>query len=821
MAWTAGSVAATAAPQDTLAAHAAATAGDGIPHGVLAFRIEDGDGRALPARLTFRRENDPEPMLFPGTQAAPDRLAVRRNTIYTVTGTGAVTVPPGAYSVEVGRGLEWSFVRRPVTIAAGATTDLAVTLVHEVDTEGWISGDFHLHTLTHSGHGDAGLTERVITLAGEGVEFGVATDHNHIADYGPVVRALGLGGVVSTVPGNEVSVPIGHFNAFPLDPARPPVDRKIRDGRTLFAVLRAEPNPAGIVPVIQVNHPRWDGIDYFRQAALDPVSGGTDAPHWSPEFDTVEVLNENEGWGYEDSETAGGDVFVGGSRHSALRDWMNLLNRGARCAAVGNSDSHTVSYELAGFPRNFVRSPTDDPAAIDVKDVAAALRRGEALASCGPFATVTAGGQPMGSLVPAEGGRVRLHVRVQAASWIDCDRVRVILGGDEVACVPVPAARTPLRLETDIDVDVPRDSWIVLLVEGDEPVEVFPRKQQRPVRPLAILNPIRVDADGDGAWTAPFDQALAAVRAAGGAETGGPPSAPALRPSERALRALAAAETRAPGAVALAGAALRDTDRGVRLAGARAAARLGDPAAAAAVEALATDAEGDPYLRACLIEARGTWDPAGARSRSLAFLESAGKDRFKRYDEQIGRFLPGSFAREWMVLASFARKGPHTLEHTAFGPEKDPDVARAYPGRDGHEITWQEVDAARTGIVDLAAVVTRGIEDPNAAAARLLNAVAFAQSWVFAPKDLEVPFALGSDDGCRLQVNDAVVLTDLRSQAVDPWTHHGRLGLRQGWNRVLVKVENHGGGFGLAFRVLDDAVRFARTPAAADAPGLR
>ena len=42
--------------------------------------------------------------------------------------------------------------------------------------------------------------------------------------------------------------------------------------------------------------------------------------------------------------------------------------------------------------------------------------------------------------------------------------------------------------------------------------------------------------------------------------------------------------------------------------------------------------------------------------------------------------------------------------------------------------------------------------------------------------------------------------------------HFGRAQLAAGWNRVLVKVENGAGGFGLYFRVLDDRVRAATDP---------
>ena len=65
------------------------------------------------------------------------------------------------------------------------------------------------------------IEERIVTLAGEGVELAISTDHNHHTDYSPTVTELHVGERITTVTGNEVSTPIGHMNAFPLDPEDP------------------------------------------------------------------------------------------------------------------------------------------------------------------------------------------------------------------------------------------------------------------------------------------------------------------------------------------------------------------------------------------------------------------------------------------------------------------------------------------------------------------------------------------------------------------------------------------------------------------------
>ena len=72
------------------------------------------------------------------------------------------------------------------------------------DTTGWTSGDFHLHSAP-SPDAPVSLDERVASLACEGVELAVATDHNRISDYKPSVARLGLADRIVAVSGDEIT----------------------------------------------------------------------------------------------------------------------------------------------------------------------------------------------------------------------------------------------------------------------------------------------------------------------------------------------------------------------------------------------------------------------------------------------------------------------------------------------------------------------------------------------------------------------------------------------------------------------------------------
>ncbi len=788
-------------------------AGDG-PAAEFAFEILDPRGEPLPARLSFVPPDGSVPELFTAVDAAPQELAARRNVVYTRSGSGAITVPPGAYRVYASRGLEWSLAQESFELRAGERAHWRAELVHEIDSTGWVSGDFHLHTLTHSGHGDANLLERVLSFLGEGLEFAVATDHNHNTDYGPTVRELAAGGEVATVTGNEVTTSIGHFNAFPLEPSRTPVDASLTDANALFRLIRAESNPWGVVPVIQLNHPRWDGIDYFAQTGLDPITGTSSDPDHAPDFDALEVFNENVGWGYFDP--IADRVDTSGNRHAVLADWFHLLQRGSRPAAVGNSDSHHVQETFSGWPRNFVRSASDDPAAIDPGAIAGAVRAKQLFTTLGPFVEFSVEGVPMGGEALARDGHAELRLRVQAASWIDCDRVKVVVNGEIVSTLAVPDVRTPLRLETSLflclrgrcdehghrDRSSPaaRDAWVVLLVEGDDSLAPIVNDASQRALPLAVANPVWIDGDGDGAWTAPQVRIARELDALAAAPE------PELRAwlEERSAeeRRLALCAARPPLAGRLIARGLADAARDVRLAAARAAGRSPSAALLPGLTALWETSADDPYLAAVLLSALAPALPAEANARLFRYQERFGDAALRRYGDEFLEDLGGQRLTAWLGIGFL---DPENVELAKTGAALDADPDRTWTGRDGRELAWRTLAAREeTGYVDL---VQLGGEGEDAG-----RALAFAQTWLYVPERKTVPCCFGTDDGSRVWLNDSLIYENLDRRRANPLEKVAALDLAPGWNRLLFQVQNASGTFGFYCRVLDTDVRASVRP---------
>jgi hypothetical protein len=138
--------------------------------------VSEADGRAgIPCRITIvDRSGD----LMPIHASAGQALGVRPGVVYTGSGAVRVGLPAGYYTLYASRGFEYSVHTQHFALPPGRTYPMPMRIRREVPTQGMVACDTHVHTFTYSGHGDATLDERMITLAGEGIELPIATDHD-------------------------------------------------------------------------------------------------------------------------------------------------------------------------------------------------------------------------------------------------------------------------------------------------------------------------------------------------------------------------------------------------------------------------------------------------------------------------------------------------------------------------------------------------------------------------------------------------------------------------------------------------------------------
>jgi len=458
-----------------------------VPSGTLSLEAVDELGRPLPCKLTLSGiEGTPNPDFGnDGGLGGAGRFA------WSGAGLLRVELPRGKYQAQVTSGFERDRAVVNVEVEAGKTATRRVALPRAFDTPGWIAADMHLHEVS-SVDADVGRPERIVSVAAEGIELAVATDHYVVTDYGPTVADLlrrgELARPISTVPGSEVSTVgnrFGHFNLFPMQPGTN-VRYENTTPRELFAEMRRVAPGA----IIQVNHPRWPGIGYFHRYELDPKTGRV--PRWleaeyEPAFDALEVFNGLDAW----SERR---------VRSVLGDFMHLIGRGHHYTATGNSDSHKLFFTDPGVPRTVIhygRARHDDQDVYaPLTDVMAALRKGRAFVTSGPYLDVDLAGAGPGDTVHAAQAMLPLTIRVLAAPWVDVSAVEVLMGrdGHRLRSVPVPSSRSPLRFEGSYRVPATQKTFVVVLVKGERPL---PNLYSAGVKPIAFTNPIWIEPHTD------------------------------------------------------------------------------------------------------------------------------------------------------------------------------------------------------------------------------------------------------------------------------------------------------------------------------------
>lgn len=329
----------------------------------VAVRVIDADsGDPLPTRLTL---TDSRGVLQPLLCEPAPQLAIRHGTVYSGTGQAEFSVAPGRYRLYAGRGFEYSLAQLDLRLKKGESRQVELTLRREVDTSGWVACDPHIHSRTHSGHGDATVEERMVTLAAEGIELPIATDHNVHIDYRPFAEATGMSRWFTPVVGNEYTTPSGHFNIFPTTPEVTPPDPRLREWPEIARAIQETPG----VRVAILNHARdlHSGVRPFGPQWHNEVTGAN-RKNWPLPFNAMEIINSS---------------ATQSQLTQLTHDWMTLLNRGERITPIGSSDSHDVARHFVGQGRTYIRVADHHPGRIHVEQAVQQMLAGEVTVSYG------------------------------------------------------------------------------------------------------------------------------------------------------------------------------------------------------------------------------------------------------------------------------------------------------------------------------------------------------------------------------------------------------------------------------------------------------
>ncbi|MEX2382177.1 MAG: hypothetical protein WD490_07330, partial [Opitutales bacterium] len=258
----------------------------------------------------------------------------------------------------------------------------------------------------------------------------------------------------------------------------------------------------GSEKIVQQNHPNL--VDMFFNRELDR-EGAIALRAMLPHLDVIEV------------KPIGGilmpaDLIDGvNTGKNRMHAWLQMTNLGMWLPGVVNTDAHR-NFHGSGGLRNFIFSPEDDPAKVELVNLMDSLRKGRVVMSNGPFMEVIMQARSdgknciPGDTIVASGGKAELRVRVQCPNWLDIDRVQVLVNGRQPKDLNFTRDSHPkwfsdevVKFDRSIPLNLEEDAHIIVVAIGERTtLGPVMGEVQRAINPTAVSNPIFVDVDGEG-----------------------------------------------------------------------------------------------------------------------------------------------------------------------------------------------------------------------------------------------------------------------------------------------------------------------------------
>jgi TolB protein len=425
-------------------------------------------------------------------------------------GRAAVTVPAGGVTVTAWRGPEYAVARQELSLAAGETRALRITLrrLDDLPARGWWGGDLHVH-MNYGGHYRNTPAHLAFQAAAEGLHL-----------------------VENLVVNKEQRIPdIAAFRTTP-DPVSTPFFLLVHGqefhtgfwGHTALLGLRdhyllpdysgqANTGMASLVPtnadVADLGHAQGALFGYVHpfDAPVDPDDAAAPLSYALPvdvalgKVDYVEVM------GYSDHLITSGV-------------WYRLLNCGFRVPAAAGTDAFPNFASIRG-PAGLVRTYVEAGPVLEHRAFLDNLRRGRTFVTNAPLLTFDVEGHGPGDEIKLAAAQA-LRARVSVRSAVPVDHLEIVGNGRVVATVPLAGDRT--RAEASVTLPPEGSGWYVLRAWADRPrlpvLDLYPFASTSPVYVQVGDQPVR--SPSDAAWFARWvDRLIAAAGAHTGWNTAG------------------------------------------------------------------------------------------------------------------------------------------------------------------------------------------------------------------------------------------------------------------------------------------------------------
>ena len=442
-------------------------------------RLLDENGDATPARIHVR---DAEGKYWPPDGHQKNiRIGWREDvggdvlidgkTYAYVASDFTVRVPPGRYTIEGLRGIEYEPVTSEFDVDSSRTppVELRFRRWSHIEEDGWYSGDTHVHFLDVA---SAALEAKAEDL--------------HIVN----ILATKWGELITDVKQfTGGSDPVSDAQTIVY------VNEESRHGflgHTVLLNLKKLIYPLGWGSIEEEGVP--GGIDYppmARQADAAHAQGGFVSWAHFPnpkgevaidialgKVDSVDLMTWGNAFGQDDV------------RPPASQTWYRFLNCGFRIPATGGTDK-MWNNQVVGIPRTYVNIKEG----LSYTGWLDSIRAGKTFVTTGPVIFLTVDGKGLGETISASKGQ-DMSVKAEVRSRIPVEKLEIVQGGEIVAVKENPDASRNLTLETTLNAE--KSSWIAARAYSAEilPYQTSWYVVRDGIPLMAHTSPVYVEVDG-------------------------------------------------------------------------------------------------------------------------------------------------------------------------------------------------------------------------------------------------------------------------------------------------------------------------------------
>ena len=418
---------------------------------------------------------------------------------------GPVELPilPGSYDVFATAGPFSTLAHQRIEVVAGESAS-AILELHSLDLQpsGTLSADLHVHG---SASFDSSIPDidRVSAFLAARVEVIASTDHDVVSNYASAMAELGAWDRMHLIDGLETTGHIlfrlqpdfpfpqvmGHWNFWPVPFDAEGAwrgatwDEKVEPGQ-LFTRMQNFTGWQADTGIVQLNHPLGDlqfGRDLGYASALG-LATNEDLPTAFDGSASSMFLYQPPGADFANSDYDSQEVMNGSENADFLlfrTFWFYLLNQGILRAGTANSDSHGLTDNVLGTPRNLVTTSTS-LLEFDLDVFNTSIKEGRILGTNGPVLQVSTqdaqGAARTPSIIPFEPAEsATLSIDLSAAPWVPVDEVRIVVNGEvvrtlreELAPAGDPLALSPSARISGLQIPLAEllpatgDAWLVV-----------------------------------------------------------------------------------------------------------------------------------------------------------------------------------------------------------------------------------------------------------------------------------------------------------------------------------------------------------------------